>query len=92
MALSVALAFKFISFMRNLSGIAWICLYVIGLLFSLASVGLIFYAKLPLYRQRRFWSFGIESIPEQRRAFYRWGHRCFWVGAGVLVVLLFSGR
>ena len=55
-------------------------------------VTLIFYSKLPLYRQRRFFTFGSGALPESRRAFYRWGYRCVGFAVVLLLCLLLSRR
>jgi hypothetical protein len=57
---------------------------------AVATLGalLILYAKLPLFRQRQFFTFGARAIPEQRRPFYRWGFGM--VVLGVLLTLIFA--
>ena len=79
-------------FLSRLTGTPWICCYLVGLAVATLGVSLIFYAKLPLYRQGRFLTFGSRGLPEERRPFYRWGYRCGIVGAGLLACLLFSTR
>jgi hypothetical protein len=65
----------------------WIGCYGIAVLFGIIGVGLIFYAKLPLYRERRFFTFGARALPEERRAFYRWGYRCAVFSAALFACL-----
>ena len=79
-----------INFFMTLSGTRWIWCYAISL--SIAAVGatLIFYAKLPLYQQRRFFTFGSRALPEDRRPFYRWGYGCVIVAAAMLFCLFLS--
>ena len=71
-AVSAFVASLLLSFFTRLSGLPWIWCYGIALFVAEGGVVLIFYAKLPLYRQRRFFTFGSGKLPESRRAFYRW--------------------
>jgi hypothetical protein len=79
-----------LNFFTRLSGVPWIWCYVIGLAVAAVGVSLIFYAKLPLYRQRRFFTFGSRALPESRRSFYRWGYRCVLFAAALLLCLFLS--
>lgn len=40
---------------------------------ALLGAGSLCYAKLPLYRDGTYYSFGPQAIPASRRAFYYWG-------------------
>ncbi len=51
---------------------------------------LIAYAKLPVYRSGRFFTFGLNSVPEHLRGFYRWGWRVFLFGVVLSLCLLLS--
>lgn len=62
------------------------CLAV-ALLVAGIGVGLIFFAKLPLYRQRRFFTFGSGVLPPGSRPFYRWGYGCVTLAATLLLWL-----
>lgn len=77
-------------FFQNLTGMPWI--HFLGattaLLFS--GAGLILYAKFPLYRSGRFFTFGIRSIPQGFKGAYRWGWRIFLFGAALSLCLLLS--
>jgi hypothetical protein len=92
--LTVAVAFilttAVLDFFTNLSGMSWIWCY--GGALAIATVGafLIFYAKLPLYRQRRFLTFGSRALPETSRPFYRWGYRCIFLAVALLLCLFLS--
>jgi hypothetical protein len=44
-----------------------------GLLAALIGAGLLFLAKLPLYRAGIYFSFGPRAIPKSHRIFYYWG-------------------
>lgn len=74
-----------LDFFVRLTGVPWICCYFIGLGIAAVGSALLFYAKLPLYRQRRFFTFGPRELPEPRRPFYRWGYTFV-----LLAVLLFA--
>ena len=80
------------SFFSRLTGTPWICCYFGGLIIATIGVSLVFYAKLPSYRQRRFFTFGIRAIPSERRLFYSWGYRCVGLGVSLLACLLLSTR
>jgi hypothetical protein len=79
-----------LNFFTRLTGMPWICCYLIGIGVAALGVSLIFYAKLPLYRQRRFFTLGPRALPEQRRPFYRWGYCCAFFGILLLACLLLS--
>lgn len=81
---------RLFSFFARLTGTPWISCYFIGLVFATVGVSLLFYAKLPLYRQGRFFTFGSRGLPEQRRPFYRWGYCCVAVAIALLLCLLLS--
>ena len=91
-SISVLVLSQLLSFFSHLTGIPWICCYGVGLFFAAIGVALIFYSKLPLYRQGRFFTFGSESLPESRRSFYRWGYRCVIFAVALLLCLLLSSR
>jgi hypothetical protein len=79
-----------LSFFSQLTGAPWIWCYGIGLFIAGVGVSLIFYSKLPLYRLRRFFTFGSAALPESRRPFYRRGYRCILFAAALLLCLLLS--
>jgi hypothetical protein len=79
-----------LTFFARLTGAPWIWSYAIALLAGAVSIGLLLYAKLPLYRQRRFFTFGPQALPEQRRPFYRWAYVCALFGVALLTCLLLS--
>ena len=53
-----------------------------------SGIVLLFFAKLPLYRQGKLWTFGSSGLPEKNRRLYRIAY--WFIGAGVffLVVML----
>src|SRR5580765_2154235 len=81
---------QLLSFFSGLAGARWIWCYAIGLAVAVVGVSLIFYAKIPLYRQRQFFTFGTQALSEQRRPFYRWGYRCIVFAVALLLCLLLS--
>jgi len=81
---------QILMFFTRLSGTPWIWCYGIGLVIAAVGVALVFYAKLPLYQQRRFFTFGSPALPEGRRPFYRWGYRCVFLAVALLLCLLLS--
>jgi len=89
-AIIAVLTSQILGFFMNLSGAPWIWCYVIGLAVVGVGVSLIFYAKFPLYQQRRFLTFGSRALPESRRLFYCWGYRCVIFAAALLLCLFLS--
>jgi len=79
-----------LNFFTRLSGTPWIWCYGISLAIATVGVSLIFYAKIPLYQQRRFLTFGSQALPEGRRSFYRWGYRCVLFAVTLLLCLFLS--
>ena len=79
-----------LSFFSQLTGTPWIWCYGIGLSIAAIGLALIFYSKLPLYHQRRFFTFGSAALPDSRRSFYRRGYRCVLFAAALLLCLLLS--
>jgi hypothetical protein len=79
-----------LTFFMGLTGAAWIWCYGVGLAVAAVGVSLIFYAKLPLYRQRRFLTFGSRALPKSSRSFYRWGYRCVLFAVALLLCLFLS--
>lgn len=56
--------------------------------FSLAVIGmlLLFIARLPLYRQGKFFSFGVKTLSDKHKLIYRYAYR--FIGIGVIIMLL----
>jgi hypothetical protein len=63
-----------------------IAIPVVAILSAGIGVVLLFFARLPLYRQRRFFAFGSKLLDEPHRRFYRWAYR--FICLGVLLLLL----
>ena len=90
MTVSAVVAAWLFSFFTRLTGTPWVWCYGIGLFLACVGVALIFYSKLPLYRQRRFFTFGSAALPEARRSAYRWGYRCVLFAVALLLCLFLS--
>jgi hypothetical protein len=86
----VVLGSQLLWFFSHLTGTRWVLCYVIALIIGTIGASMIFFAKLPLYRERRFFTFGSEALPEQRRPVYRWGYCCVALAIALLVCLFFS--
>ena len=89
-AIVAFLSSQLLTFFMRLTGARWLWCYAIGLAVAAVGVSLIFYAKVPLYRQRRFFTFGSGALPQGRRPFYRWGYRCVIFAVALLLCLLLS--
>ena len=89
-AVVAVLTTQVLDFFTRLSGTPWIWYYRIGLGVAAVGVSLIFYAKLPLYRQQRFLTFGNRALPAGSRPFYRWGYRCVLLASALLLCLFLS--
>jgi hypothetical protein len=89
-AILALLTSELLTFFTQLTGARWIWCYAIALAVAMVGVSLIFYAKIPLYRQRRFFTFGSRALPERRRPFYRWGYRCVIFAVALLLCLILS--
>jgi hypothetical protein len=77
-------------FFTSLSAVA--CMGCLGVALALAASGvaLIFRGKLPLYRQRRFFTFGSFALPEVGRASYRRGYGCIAFAVFLMLGLLLT--
>ncbi len=76
-----------VSGVLSLHDSAW--LWAAAAAFGVAMLGaaLLFVAKLPLYRQKRFFTFGIQSLPQSSHGYYRWGCRCAILGCALMLLL-----
>ena len=88
--LSAALMALLLNFFSRLTGKPWIWCYALALFVAGIAVSLLFYAKLPLYRQRRFFTVGSDALPPRNRIFYRWGYRCAAFAVALLLCLWLS--
>ena len=51
---------------------------------SAVGISLLALARMPLYRQRRFFTFGSRALDEGHRRLYRWAYR--FIGVSVLLM------
>ena len=87
-ALSAFALYQVFNFFTQLSGTPWIWTYVLALGIATLGSALLFYSKLPLYRQAQFFTFGSNALPTKRRPFYRWGYWCISIAVALLLCLL----
>jgi hypothetical protein len=88
--ISAVLVAQVLFFFTQLSGAPWIFFFTGSFAFMVFGGGLIVYAKLPVYRSGRFFTFGVSSVPHHLAGVYRWGWRIFLFGVVVGVCLLLS--
>jgi hypothetical protein len=81
---------QILNFFMQLSGTPWIWFFVAGFTLMLLGGGLIGYAKFPVYRSGRFFTFGLKSVPKHLAGYYRWGWRVFLFGVVLSLCLLLS--
>ena len=91
MAVLAVVASQVLMFFTRLTGAPWIWFFVVSFTLLLVGGGLIVYAKFPVYRSGRFFTFGLRSVPEHLAGYYRWGWRLFLFGI-VLSLCLFLSR
>jgi len=68
------------SWVLSVHGTVWICAAATSFSVAALAAVLLFVAKLPLYRQRRFFTFGIRSLPSASHSYYRWWCLCSILG------------
>jgi hypothetical protein len=69
---------------------AFITAYWVTLVMALVGTGLLFWARLPLYRQRRFFSFGSHALPPASVSIYRTAYALLIPSILVLLFLALS--
>jgi hypothetical protein len=89
-ALIAFLASQVLMFFMGLSGTPWIWFFAASFALMIFGGSLIGYAKFPVYRSGRFFTFGVKSVPEHLAGFYRWGWRVFLFGVVLGLCLLLS--
>ncbi len=89
-ALIAFIAVQVLMFFMNLNGTQWIYFFVASLGLQFSGGALIVYAKFPVYRSGRFFTFGARSVPQHLQGYYRWGWEVFLFGAVLGLCLLFS--
>lgn len=63
---------------------------LLAMFFASVGVVLLFFARLPLYRQRRFFSIGPKLLDEPHRRLYRWAYRFIFLGVLLLLLTLLA--
>jgi hypothetical protein len=76
------------SWLLTLNGWKWIAAFSAALLIAVAGAVCIFRAKLPLYRQHRFFTFGSRDLPASSIPLYRTGCCLSIIGIIVATALL----
>jgi hypothetical protein len=87
LGIPILVTVTFFSWLLSVHGPTWICAAAASFGIAVVGSGLLFLAKLPLYRQGRFFTFGIGAPPESSRGLYRWGCRCSVVGCTLMFFL-----
>jgi hypothetical protein len=69
-------------------------LLLLYMAFALGVVGIVLlaFAKMPLYRQRRFFTFGSRALDKGHRRLYHWAYRFIGVSVVLLLFLLLALR
>jgi hypothetical protein len=62
-------------------------LLYVALVLACVGIVLLFMARLPLYRQRRFFTFGPGALVRSHRCIYQWAYVFISCGAFLLVLL-----
>jgi hypothetical protein len=78
------------SYFGKLTGTPWIYFLIASTVLLISGSALILYAKIPVYRSGRFFTFGVKSVPVRVAGFYRWGWRLFLLGVILSLCLLLS--
>jgi hypothetical protein len=60
----------------------------VAMVFAVVGIVLLAYARFPLYRQRRFFEFGLGAIPEDRKKAYWWAWRFALVAIIIQLILI----
>ena len=89
-AVVAGLTLRVLMFFTHLNGTPWICFFVASFALMFLGGGLIGYAKFPVFRSGRFFTFGLKSVPERLQRFYRWGWCVFLLGVGLSLCLFLS--
>jgi hypothetical protein len=86
--LPIILSMALMQSLLSLRGWPWVIAYSCALLVAIIGAALLFRAKLPLYRQRRFFTFGSRHLPADSLPLYRLALRFCLVGFSAAIVLL----
>jgi hypothetical protein len=89
-ALLAIVVSEVLMFLLNLKGKPWSYFFVGSMFLSISGAALIVFAKIPVYRSGKFFTFGVKSVPERLAGCYRWGWRVFLFGTVLEICLLLS--
>ena len=78
------------SWLCSLHGWPWVAAYCSSLLLAIVGAIYLFCAKLPLYRQQRFFTFGSQHLPPASLPLYRLGCRLSIAGISFALILLMA--
>lgn len=84
LAVSASAAHFLIPLLTGPPASRWLLVFTAACAFSVTGALLILRAKLPVYGQRRFFTFGPGALPTNRLTAYRWGWILVLGGAGWL--------
>lgn len=85
MAIAACASLPVFSFVANAR---WNPLYWTGLALSAVGLTLLFIARMPLYREKKFFVWGSRALPETSRRYYRWAYCLIVPGAALLILFL----
>ena len=66
--------------------------FSIAMLFAVVGIGLMLYARIPLYRQGKFLSIGPKELPADRLPAYKWAWRLIGGAIVLQLIILSIGR
>lgn len=89
-AIVAFLTMQVFDFLTCLHGTPLVCFCVISFTLLILGGTLIGYAKFPVYRNGRFLTFGLKSVPPHLSGYYRRGWGVFLFGVALTLCLLLS--
>ena len=72
---------------NTIQPLGYLPIYWLGIGLSFVGLGLLFLARLPLYRRKQFFRWGIRSLPPESHGYYRWAYRL--ILPGIICLLMF---
>lgn len=88
--LIVAVSVEVFFFLFDLIGRLRVWCFAVSIALMFSSVGLLLFAKLPVLRSNRFFTFGVKTAPANLARCYRWSWALFLAGVALALGLLFS--
>lgn len=77
-----------LTWFENLQWDQWISVYFASQILLVSGAALIVWAKIPVYRSGRYFTFGVKAVPQGLAGYYRWGWRIFLFGVALSLCLL----